>query len=147
MGFLDRTVEVGFDDVAVEIADDEQGWIEECLAVAQQLLVGLFEVLFLALVFSAKAALLPHVGEAAFGRVAGIRRFEKLQIFNDPLLVAEGITACWVRLSRSRLTPQSAKIVKMPLVRGRFLAPVAPPLFLELCDCHLDFTRPCESFL
>lgn len=141
MGLLDRAVKVGFDDVAIEIADDEHGRIKERLAVAQELLVGLVEVLLHALVFPAETALLPHVGEATFGRVTRIGHFEKLHVFDDALLVAEGITACGVRLSRSWLTPQPAKIVKVPLVRGRFLAPVPPPLLLKLCDCHLDFTQ------
>ena len=57
VGLLDRAVEVGADDVAVEIADDQQGRIEQRLAVAEQLLVGFVEVLLLALVFPAEAVL------------------------------------------------------------------------------------------
>ena len=89
--FLNGAVEVGLDDVAVEIADDEQGRIEERLAVAEKLLVGFIQVLFLALVLPAETALLPHVGKAAFGGVAGVRVFEieKLGVLDDTLLVAE----------------------------------------------------------
>ena len=66
VGLLDRAVEVGADDVAVEIADDQQRRIEQRFAVAEQLLVGFVEVLLLALVFPGEAALFPHVGKAAF---------------------------------------------------------------------------------
>ena len=72
VGFLDGAVEVGADDVAVEIADDEQGRVEQALAVAEQLLVGFVEALLLALVFPAEKVLLPHVGKAALRRLFGL---------------------------------------------------------------------------
>ena len=75
VSFLNRAVEIGADDVAVEIADDEQRRIEQRFAVAEQLLVGFVEVLLFALVFPAETALFPHVGKAALGRLAGVRRF------------------------------------------------------------------------
>ena len=95
VGFLDRAVEVGADDVAVEIADDEQGRIEQRLAVAEQLLVGFVEALFLALVFPAEAALFPDVGEAALGVVgvglgAVVLQGEEFGVLDDALLEAEG---------------------------------------------------------
>ena len=73
--FLNRAVEIGADDVAVKIADDEQGRIEQRFAVAEKLLVSLVEVFLFALVFPGEAALFPHVGKAAFGRLAGVRVF------------------------------------------------------------------------
>ena len=71
---LDRDVEVGADDEALEVADDQQGRVEQGLAVAEELLVGLVEVLALALVFPGEAILPPDVGEAtlALGRLAAI---------------------------------------------------------------------------
>ena len=119
VGFLDGAVEVGADNVAVEIADDEQGRIEEGLAVAEELLVGFVQVLFLALVFPAEAALLPYVGKAAFGGVAGVGVFEveKLGVFDDTLLVAEEIAAGGVGLGWRLLAEQPAQVVEMPLVR------------------------------
>ncbi len=63
---LHRAVEIGADDVAVEIADDEQGRIQQRFAVAEQLLVGFVEIFLFAFVFPGEAALFPHVGKAAF---------------------------------------------------------------------------------
>ncbi len=73
VGLPDRAVEVGADDVAVEIADDEQGRVEQGLAVALKLPVSLVEVLLLALVFPAEAVPFPNVGKAALAEVAGVR--------------------------------------------------------------------------
>ncbi len=128
VGFLDRAVEVGADDVAVEIADDQQGRIEQDFAVAQQLLVGIVEVLLLALVFPAKAVLLPHVGKAASGSSADRRASRSSLNANSS---ASLTTRFWkqkrseprrVGFRRGGLVEQPAEVVEMLLVGGGFLA-------------------------
>ena len=46
--FLDCAAEIGADDVAVEIADDQQRRVEQRFAVTEQLTVGFVEALLLA---------------------------------------------------------------------------------------------------
>ena len=136
--FLNRAVEVGADDVAVKVANHEQGRIEQAFAVALELRVGFVEVLFLALVFPGEAVLPPHVGKAALVRVAGVRDFEveKLRVFDDPLLEAEEIAAAGVGFGRGLLPKQSAEVVEVLLVRGGFLARVAGPFALKFSGRH-----------
>ena len=97
-GFLDGAVEVGADDVAVEVADDQQGRVEQGLAVAEELFIGVVEALFLALVFPAEEVLLPDIGEAALGVVGAGRgavflEGEEFGVLDDAFLEAEGFGA------------------------------------------------------
>ena len=103
--FLNGAVEISANDVAVKIADHEQRRIEQAFAVAEQLLVRLVEILFLALVFPGEEPLFPHVSKAAFVRVAGFGRFnvEKLRVFDDTLLEAEEIAAAGIGFGRGFL--------------------------------------------
>ena len=64
MDVLDRAGEVGVDFEAVEIADDEQRWVFEVLAVLEELLVGGDEVFVLAFVFPAEVLAHPDIGPA-----------------------------------------------------------------------------------
>ncbi|MCX6911246.1 MAG: hypothetical protein NTY01_24835 [Verrucomicrobia bacterium] len=116
--FLNRAVEVGADDVAVEIADNEQGRIEQRLAVAEQLLVSVVEILFLALVFPPETTFSPYVGKAALAWLAGVRCFqvEKLRVFDDALLEAEKLRAGRVGGNGSLDAKQGAKVVEVFLV-------------------------------
>ena len=136
---LNRAVEVGADDVAVKIADDEQRRIQERFTVAQQLAVGFVEVLLLALVFPGEATLFPNVGKAAFARLcffAGLRQFKQFGILDDALLEAEEIAAAGVGLGGCGLTEQAAKVVEMLRVARGFLALEAVPLLFEFGGCH-----------
>ncbi len=61
---LDRVREVRVDDDLVDIGDDQQGWVEQGLAVLEELLVGSIQVGMLALVLPREVAPLPDVGPA-----------------------------------------------------------------------------------
>jgi hypothetical protein len=135
---LHRAIEIGADDVAVEIADHEQRRIQQRFPVTEQLTVGLVEVLFLALVFPGEAALFPHVRKAALARfrfLAGIIEHEKLDVFDDALLEAEELTRR-VRFQRGWDHEQAAQVVEMGLVRGGFLSAHLGPFRFELRRGH-----------
>ena len=67
MDLLDRAREVRVDFEAVEIADDQQGWVLEVFAVLEELLVGGCEVFMFAFIFPAEVVAKPDVGPAAAG--------------------------------------------------------------------------------
>ena len=75
VSLLNRAVEIGADDVAVKIADNEQRRIEQRFAVAEQLLVSLVEIFLFAFVFPAEAAFFPNVGKAALAPARRRRAF------------------------------------------------------------------------
>ena len=138
-GLLDRAVEIGADDVAVEIADDEQGRIQERFPVAEELPIGLVKVPPLALVFPGEAALLPDVGEAALfggGLLSAFVEFKKLRVLDDSLLEAEEVGPGRVSLSGRGLAQKAAEIVEVLLVGGRLLATVSGPFPFELSSSH-----------
>ena len=56
--------EVGMDDDAVEVADDEEGRAGEGVAVEEELIVGVVQILVLALIFQTEEILFPDIGEA-----------------------------------------------------------------------------------
>ncbi len=144
MSLLDRAVKIRFDDVTVEIADDEQGRIEQRFAVLKKLFIGGFEVLFLALVFPGKAALFPHVGKASFlgsGFLTGIMQRKKFGVFHHALLETEEIAAARVGLNRGRLAEKPAKVGEVLLVRRGFLRLGAAPLLLEFGGGHGSATN------
>ncbi len=109
VGLLHRAVEVRANDVAIEIADDEQRRIEERFAIAQQLAIGFVEIFLFAFVLPGKTAALPDIRETTlgFGLFRDAVQFtngEKLSVFDDPLLktkrlVACRISSCWRRLT------------------------------------------------
>jgi len=68
---LGRPGEVGMNLEPVHVGDDEQGRVVERLPVAQELVVGGFQVLVLALVLPGEVALLPDVGPALAAAVFG----------------------------------------------------------------------------
>jgi hypothetical protein len=116
VGFLDRPVEVGADDVTGEITHHEQGRIQQGFAVAKELSIRLIEVLFLSFVFPGEATFFPDIGEAALARVAVIRAFMKLEefeIFDDALLEAKEIRPGGVGQGWRGLTQKTAEIVEM----------------------------------
>ena len=139
MDLLHGAVEVRFDDVAVKIADDEQRRIQERFTVAEQLLVGFIEIFLFAFVFPGEAALFPHVGKAAFLRLAGVGRFkvEQLRVFDHALLVAEKIGAAGIGFVGRGLLQQPAEIVEVTLIGGGFLARIARPLLFEFGGSHV----------
>ena len=131
---LNRAVEIRADDVAVEIADDQQRRIQQRFAVAQQLPVGLIEILFLALVFPGETTLAPHVGKAPFliGRLrTGVVNDDQLKVFDHALLKTKPVVAGGIGFDGRFLAEESAKVVEMLLIGGGFLALVFRPLFLE----------------
>ena len=65
LAFADHVGPVGADDDAVHVRGDEQGRVFEGAGVAQELVVGLFEVVAAGLVFPAEAAAFPDIGPAA----------------------------------------------------------------------------------
>ena len=148
MRLLNRAVEIGADDEAVEIANHEQGWIEQRFAITEKLFVCFVEVLFLALVFPGEAALFPHVGKAALARFAGVGCFaqlEKLGVFDNALLEAEEVRAAGIGFRGRRLAHQTAEVIEVALIGRCFLTRVARPLFLELGGCHLLVRRSIAS--
>ena len=56
--------EIGVDYDAVQVADDEDGRTSEGVAVEEELIVGVVQILVLALVFPAEEILFPDIGEA-----------------------------------------------------------------------------------
>ena len=83
--------------------------------------------------------LFPNVGKAPLRRFAGVRGFlkiEKLGVLDNPFLEAKEIAAGWVRLVGRRLAQQAAKVVKMLLIGGSFLALVTRPFPFEFSGGH-----------
>ena len=125
-------VEIGADDVSVEIADHQQRRVEQRFAVAEKLLVSVIEVLLLAFVFPGEAALLPHIGKPAFVWFSGLRLLaqleKKLGVLHHAFLEAEGFAAGRVGLGGCGLSKQPAQVTEVFLVGGRFFALVPVPL-------------------
>ncbi|MEI7729902.1 MAG: hypothetical protein WCO56_10050 [Verrucomicrobiota bacterium] len=138
VGFLDRAVEIGLDDIPVEITHHQQRRIKERLPVPLELLVRFIQILLLALVFPAEAILFPHIGKPAFSRVTAIWRFniEQLGVLDDALLETEKIIAGRIGLHWGLVAQQTTKVVEMLHVTGGFLALVAGPFLFKLGDCH-----------
>jgi hypothetical protein len=92
--FENGAVEIGADDEAVEVAGDEERWIFERLAVAEELAVGGVEVGVFAFVFPAEATAPPHVGETAArggGRRIGRSGAGEFEVFDDVFLETKPI--------------------------------------------------------
>ena len=104
--------EVGVDDDALHVADDEQRRVEEGLAILEELGVGLVEVGVLAFVLPRKMAHLPDVGPASplrtFGVPAG--RLAGARLESEPL-------AGRISLGRRRMADQPAQVDKVLLGR------------------------------
>ena len=93
MRLLDRAVEICANDVAIEIADDEQRWVQQRLPITKQLLVSCIEVFLFTLVFPSETAALPNVrkttlalGLRLFCYAVGLCEREELFVFDDALL-------------------------------------------------------------
>ncbi len=141
--FLDGAVEVGADDEALEVANDEQRRVEQAFAVAEELFVGGVEVGAFALVFPGEAAGLPDVGEAALPGIVGgfahgseTGKAGEFGVLEDVLLEAEGVVRRGVGLGGGGQPEQTAEVVEVFLVRGGFLAGEALPLGVELGGGH-----------
>ncbi len=65
MRLLDGAREVRAHLEALQIADDQQRRVLQCLAIVEELLVGRGQVLALALVLPGEVTALPDIGEAA----------------------------------------------------------------------------------
>ena len=97
--------EVGVDDDALHVADDEQRRVEKGLAILEELGVGLIEVGVLTLVLPGEMAHLPDVGPAlAAGRLARAR------LEGEPL-------AGRISLGRRRVANQPAQVDEVLLGR------------------------------
>jgi hypothetical protein len=117
VGLLDGAGEIRADDVAIEIANDEQWRIEERFAVPEKLLVSGIEVLLLAFIFPGETTALPDIGKAALGLrlfsgAAGFLDSEKLEIFNYALLKAERFGAGWISGRGCRMASNAHRSVK-----------------------------------
>lgn len=110
--------EVGVNDDAVEIADREKGGIFQRFPIEQDLRAGLIQILVTALVFDGEEAPLPDVGKAV--AAAG---------FPGPALEGEPF-ALWIRLCRSGVSGECAKIKKM-LLGGTSFSQGHPGPFLH----------------
>ncbi len=146
MSLLDGAVEVGADDVAIKVADDEERGIQERFAVAKKLPVGVVEVLLFAFVLPRKAVALPDIGKAALGlRVlfdaADIVKGEQLGVLHDALLETKVFAAGGISLCRRRLAEQTTEVVKMFLISRSFLARIPRPFLLKLGWIHLANSR------
>ena len=96
--FLHRAIKVRANDVAIEIADDEQRRIEKRFAIAQKLTVGFVEIFLFAFVLPGKTAALPDICETtlSFGLFRDAVRFmkgEELSVFDDALLKTKRFAA------------------------------------------------------
>ena len=101
--------EIGVDDDAVQIADDEEGRAGEGVAIEEELVVGVFQILVLAFVFPAKEILFPDIGEAIAAAVL-FRAFFKAEGF------ARGIG-----LGGRGMAQHAAQVEEMLLRGGAFL--------------------------
>src|SRR5206468_10012382 len=143
MGLLDGAVEIGADDVAIEIANHEQWRIKQRFAITQELLIGSVQVFLFAFVFQSEEAAFPDIGETALaiavrflGHFARICQCEKLFIFNDALLKTKRLASRGISRSRRWMLEQSAEIVKVFLISRGFLAGISRPLSFEFCGGH-----------
>ena len=135
---LGGAVEVGADDIAVEIADDEQRRIQQGFAVLLELPVGLVEILVPALVFPAETAFFPDIGKTFLGAsVPGIVQPQEFRVLDHAFLETEEIIAAGIGLVGRRLAQQAAQVGEMLLVGGSFLAPIARPFLFEFRCGHL----------
>src|ERR1035437_6755342 len=148
VNFLNRAVKIGFDEVAVKIADDKQGRIQQRFTVAEKLFVSLVEIFLFAFVFPAETALFPNVGKTAFRRLAGVRcfNFQKFRVFDHALLKTERIRARRIGFVWRRLAEQAAKVGEMFLIGGGFLALEARPFLFEFSGGHGSVANS-ESFI
>jgi hypothetical protein len=78
--------------VSIKVADDQQGRVQECLAVELELAVSFLEVLVLALVFPAEAVLFPDIGPALL-RSRPLGETQQSGILDHAFLEAEEIVA------------------------------------------------------
>jgi len=98
--------EIRADDDAVQVADDEEGRTGEGVAVEEELVIGVVQILVLALVFPAEEIFFPDIGEA----IAAAMLFCALFKAED---FARG-----VGLGRGGMAQQVTQVQKM-LLRGR----------------------------
>ena len=127
---LDRIGEIGVDDDALQVGDDQQRWVQQRLAVLQKLAIGLVQIGVLSLVFPGEAAHLPDVGETSphprpLSRCGG--RGETLGAGFEGVPAAGGIG-----LGRRRLAQQRAQVVEVRLASRALLERGVPPLDDEL---------------
>ena len=98
--------EIGVDDDAVQVADDEDGRTGEGVAVKEKLIVGVVQILVLAFVFPAEEILFPDIGEAIAAAVLFCAFFK-----------AEGF-ARWIGFGGRGVAEHPAQVEEM-LLRGR----------------------------
>ena len=101
--------EIGVDDDAVQVADDEDGRTGEGVAVEEELIVSVVQILVLAFVFPAEEILFPDIGEAIAAAVL-FRALFKTEGF------ARGIG-----LGGRGMPEHPAKVEEMLLRGGAFL--------------------------
>ena len=101
--------EIGVDDDAVQVADDEDGRTGEGVSVEEELIVGVVQILVLALVFPAEEILFPDIGKAVAAAV----------LFRA-LFKAEGFPR-WIGLGGRGVAEHAAQVEEMLLRGGAFL--------------------------
>lgn len=72
--------EIGVDDDSVQVADDEEERVGERVAVEEELIICVVQILMLALVFPAEEILFPDIGEAIAAAVL-FRALFKAEVF------------------------------------------------------------------
>lgn len=113
---LDGVGEVGVNEDAFDIGDDEERRVLQRLAVLEQLLIGAVQVGVLALVLPGEVALLPDVGPALTAALFGGAGFE-----GEPRAVGVG-------LGRRRVVEEPADVDEVFLGGGAFFQRGVPPL-------------------
>jgi len=101
--------EIGVDDDSVQVADDEEERVGERVAVKEELVIGVVQILVLTLVFPAEEILFPDIGEAIAAAVL-FRALFKAKVF------ARGIG-----LGGRGMAQHAAQVQEMLLRGGAFL--------------------------
>ncbi len=132
----------------VKIADNQERRIFQIFPVLLKLPVSLIEILFFAFVFPAEMFLFPNVGKSALRWLAvGRVEIQKLRVFGNELLKTEKIFAAGIGFVWRLLAEQPAKVNKMLLIDGSFLALNARPLRFEFARCHIRWLQVCAGTL
>ena len=119
--------EIGADDDAVQVADDEDWRAGEGIAVEEELIIGVVQILVLALVFPAEEILFPDIGEAIAAAV-----------LLRALFKAEGF-ARGVGLGGRGMPEHPAHVEEMLLRGGAFLEFDFSPLGYEFRGVQRGF--------
>ena len=121
--------EIGVDDDSVQVADDEYRRAGERVAVQEKLVIGVVQILVLALVFPAEEILFPDIGEAIAAAV-----------FFRALFKAKGF-ARGIGLGGRGMPEHPAQVEEMLLRGGAFLELDFSPLGDEFRGVQITARR------